>query len=142
MPRAAASRRALTAIDALTTTPPDTLPPGHIICRIITSAGNNIYRLLTPTDAKTEILAELPTMFRGKVWLKRGGYVVVDTGAFGERENKLGGEIVNVVRGEREWRKEGYWPKQFPKEEELEDSEESEEESTVGKMPPGSDDEE
>lgn len=33
-------------------------------------------------------------------------------------------------------------PKQFPKEEELEDSEESEEESTVGKMPPGSDDEE
>lgn len=35
--------------------------------------------------------------------------MVVDTGAFGERENKLGGEIVNVVRGEREWRKEGYW---------------------------------
>lgn len=33
----------------------------------------------------------------------------MDTKAFKDRENKLGGEIVNVVRDEREWRKEVYW---------------------------------
>lgn len=35
--------------------------------------------------------------------------MLVDMSAFGGRENKLGGEIVNVVRDERQWRKEPYW---------------------------------
>lgn len=109
MPRAAAaSRRALTAIDTLTTTPPSApLPLSQTITRIVTSAGNNLYRVLTPPG--NEILVELPPLFRGKVWLKRGGYVLVDMNAFGGRENKLGGEIINIVRDERVWRKEPYW---------------------------------
>lgn len=112
MPRGA-SRRALSAIDTLTTTPPTApLPSTQIITRIITSAGNNLYRVLLPSEK--EILVELPTLFRGKVWLKRGGYVLVDTKAFEERENKLGGEIVNVVRDERGWRKEPYWYTSYP----------------------------
>lgn len=107
MPRAA-SRRALSAIDTLTTTPPPApLPSSQTITRIITSAGNNLYRVLAPPG--NEILVELPPLFRGKVWLKRGGYVLVDTNAFERRENKLGGEIINVVRDERQWRKEPYW---------------------------------
>lgn len=34
---------------------------------------------------------------------------MVDTGAMNERENKLDGEIINVVRNEKEWRKQKYW---------------------------------
>lgn len=35
--------------------------------------------------------------------------MLVDVNAFGGRENKIGGEIVNVVRDERQWRREVYW---------------------------------
>lgn len=35
--------------------------------------------------------------------------MLVDVNAFGQRENKIGGEIVNVVRDERRWRRELYW---------------------------------
>lgn len=69
--------------------------------------------------------------------------MVVDTSAFAERENKLAGEIVNVVREERLWRKMEYWPEGWTKREVLVGPEsESEEESNMGKMPPGSEDEE
>jgi probable RNA-binding protein EIF1AD len=85
--------------------------------------------------------------------------VVVDTSALADRENKLDGEIVNVVRDEKAWRKMPYWyvtgcrevdvymmltlyyrPKEFAKKSTyVEDSDE--EESTVGKMPPADSDE-
>jgi probable RNA-binding protein EIF1AD len=67
--------------------------------------------------------------------------VVVDTQALADRDNKLHGEIVNVVRDERQWRKESYWPKEFVKRPAVMVSD-SEEESTVGKMPPSDDDDE
>ena len=54
-------------------------------------------------------MVELPARFRSTIWIKRRGYVLVDTAAFENRENKLGGEIVNVVREERKWRKMDYW---------------------------------
>lgn len=85
--------------------------------------------------------------------MKRGGFVLVDFEA-GERQNKIEGEIVNVVREEKEWRKRAYWyvdleilwgtfgggwligcrPKEFVKR--VVEEDEDEEESTVGKMPP------
>jgi probable RNA-binding protein EIF1AD len=34
---------------------------------------------------------------------------LIDVDAMKERENKLDGEIVNVVRNEKEWRKQSYW---------------------------------
>lgn len=86
------------------------------------------------------MLVELPAQFRNVFWIKRNGYVVVDTEALADRDNKLDGEIVNVVREEREWRKMKYWPVEFKKRAAYDDSDESEEESKVGKMP--SDDEE
>ena len=69
---------------------------------------------------------------------------MVDTEAFAGRENKLAGEIVNVVREERAWRKMAYWPVEWEKREGFggEGEDESEEESNMGKMPPGSDEEE
>ena len=80
----------------------------------------------------------------------------MDTSAFDNRDNKLGGEITNIVRNEREWRKCLYWfdvlllcvmtvikdyhrPNEFEKKAGYsEDSEEDE--SVIGKMPPSDSD--
>lgn len=145
-----------------TVTPPDTLPPAHLIARITKAEGKNLYNAELP-DGKP-ILAELEAKFRSTVWIKRGSYVVVNASGLADRENKLDGEIVNVVRDEKAWRKMAYWyvemmcilcgilcktvqvliqgrPKEFVKKSTyVEDSDE--EESTVGKMPPADSDEE
>ncbi|CAA9965031.1 hypothetical protein CFE70_007924 [Pyrenophora teres f. teres 0-1] len=131
-------RAVLATIDS-TVTPPDSLPPNHTLARITRAEGKNIYAAELP-DGKP-VLAELEAKFRSTVWIKRGSYVVVDTTALADRENKLDGEIVNVVRDEKAWRKMSYWPKEFAKKSTyVADSDE--EESTVGKMPPSDSDEE
>ncbi|CAN9115303.1 unnamed protein product [Alternaria alternata] len=130
-------RNVLATIDS-TITPPDALSTNHVIARITKAEGKNIYAAELP-DGKP-VLAELEARFRSTVWIKRGSYVVVDTSALADRENKLDGEIVNVVRDEKAWRKMAYWPKEFVKKSTyVEDSDE--EESTVGKMPPTDSDE-
>ncbi|KAI4628283.1 hypothetical protein J4E83_001083 [Alternaria metachromatica] len=130
-------RNVLATIDS-TITPPDALAPNHAIARITKAEGKNIYAAELP-DGKP-VLAELEARFRSTVWIKRGSYVVVDTSALADRENKLDGEIVNVVRDEKAWRKMSYWPKEFVKKSTyVQDSDD--EESTVGKMPPSDSDE-
>lgn len=122
-----------------TSTPPDELTVTQSIAQVVKAEGNSLYRCGLPGGK--EILVELPSRFRNTIWIKRGGYVLVDTAGGDARDNKLGGEILNVVRDEREWRKASYWPKQFPKVDPYADSDD--EESTVGKMPPSdSEDEE
>ncbi|KAL7272897.1 hypothetical protein RUND412_004268 [Rhizina undulata] len=135
------SKRQLATLDALTTTPPPApLPPSHALSRIVKAQGNNLYLVELPEPSSSPpLLVELASIFRGKAWLRRGGYVLVHVGAC-ERENRIEGVIVNVVRDERAWRKMAYWPKEFSKREQVEDSDE--EDSVVGKMPPNSDDEE
>jgi len=80
-------------------------------------------------------LAELPSRFRNTIWIKRGGYVLVDTKDSEMRENKLDGDIINVVRDDKFWRKQPYWPQEFVKPTAYNDGSE-EEDSVVGKMPP------
>ncbi|KAJ4366048.1 hypothetical protein N0V95_000274 [Ascochyta clinopodiicola] len=121
-----------------TVTPPDVLPESHFIARIVKAEGKNLYNAELPGGRP--ILAELEAKFRSTVWIKRGSYVVVNTSSLADRDNKLDGEIVNVVRDEKAWRKMSYWPKEFVKKPAYEDSDE--EESTVGKMPPSDSDEE
>uniref|UniRef100_A0A093VT30 S1-like domain-containing protein n=1 Tax=Talaromyces marneffei PM1 TaxID=1077442 RepID=A0A093VT30_TALMA len=87
--------------------PPATLPEGHQLARIIKATGNNLYSIEWPS--KQTALVELPARFRSTIWMKRGSFVVVDTNALDDRENKLAGEIVNVVRGEKAWRKAAFW---------------------------------
>ncbi|EEA28304.1 hypothetical protein TMatcc_003370 [Talaromyces marneffei ATCC 18224] len=113
--------------------PPATLPEGHQLARIIKATGNNLYSIEWPS--KQTALVELPARFRSTIWMKRGSFVVVDTNALDDRENKLAGEIVNVVRGEKAWRKAAFWPKEFVKQSYLPSDSEDEEESRVGKMP-------
>ena len=70
-----------------------------------------MYQLELPTGQV--ILAELPARFRSTIWIKRGSYVLIDTAMLSDRTNKLDGEIVNVVRDEKAWRKMSYWPSKF-----------------------------
>lgn len=90
-----------------TLTPPDSLPPTHSLARITKAAGNNLYDVELPSGIA--MLVEMPARFRSTIWVKRGSFVVVDTDALADRDNKLGGEIVNVVREEKQWRKMSYW---------------------------------
>lgn len=104
MPR---PKRNLHATVEETLTPPDSLTSTQRIARIIKAEGNNLYNAQLSNGS--QILAELEPKFRSTIWIKRGSYVVVDSEGLAERENKLDGVIVNVVRDERGWRKMGYW---------------------------------
>jgi probable RNA-binding protein EIF1AD len=110
MPR---PKRDLLAIADETVTPPDTLSSSQFVAAVKKAAGNNLYNVELPSG-KT-ILAELPARFRSTIWIKRGTFVLLDTSNLADRDNKLGGEIVNVVRDEKVWRKKGYWPVEFAK---------------------------
>jgi probable RNA-binding protein EIF1AD len=123
-----------------TSSPPHSLSPDELICRVHKATGNNLFTV-SSVAGKT-LLVELPAQFRSTFWIKRGGYVLVNTAAFEERDNKLDGEIITVVREEREWRKQKYWPAEFTKKASYEESDDEEEESVVGKMPPSSDSDE
>ena len=90
-----------------TSTPPATLSPTQAIACVVKAAGNNLYSVELPSG-KT-LLVEMPSRFRNTIWVKRGGYVLIDTDSSSDRDNKLGGDIVNVVRDEKDWRKELYW---------------------------------
>lgn len=100
-------KRKLLATAQETLTPPDEVSEGQSIARVIAATGNNIYSVELPS--KETILVELHARFRSTIWLKRGSYVLVDTNTFDGRENKLGGEIINIVRDDKVWRKESYW---------------------------------
>ncbi|KAF2482927.1 hypothetical protein BDY17DRAFT_250400 [Neohortaea acidophila] len=114
MPR---PKRDIQAVALETETPPAALSSNQAIARVKQAAGNNLYRVELPGVGEKaeprELLAELPARFRSTIWIKRGSYVLVDTASLADRDNKLNGEIVNVVRDEKAWRKMGYWPKDF-----------------------------
>lgn len=103
-----------------------------MIARIIGAVGKNLYNVESPSSQT--LLVELEAKFRSTIWLRRGGYVLVDTTTIADRDNKIDGEIVNVVRDEKRWSKAPFWPKQFVKKAAPVDSDQDE--STVGKMPP------
>ncbi|KAL8731643.1 MAG: hypothetical protein Q9166_003331 [cf. Caloplaca sp. 2 TL-2023] len=132
-------KRNLLATAQETSSPPASLDDSHVIARVGKAEGKNLYVVELPSNAKP-LLVELPSRFRSQIWIKRGGYVLVDTAAFLDRDNKLDGEIVNVVRDEKEWRKQSYWPPEFVKKSPYPDDSEDDE-STVGKMPPSDDSE-
>ncbi|KAF7193854.1 S1-like domain-containing protein [Pseudocercospora fuligena] len=139
-------KRNIQAVAEETLTPPDDLPQGQKIARVKSAAGNNLYNLELPGDHEGEafstILAELPSKFRSTIWIKRGNFVVVDATALADRGNKLGGEIVNIVRDEKRWRKMKYWPKEFEKsKQEVYGGESDEEEDEGPKMPTDDEDE-
>lgn len=127
------SRRKLRETVEETLTPPNTLLQAEAIARVVKANGKDLYTVQIPS-VQEPLLVELNAKFRATVWIKRGGYVLVDTSKTSGRDNKIQGEIVNVVRDEKVWRKQTYWPTEFVKKRAPVDSDE--EESVVGKMPP------
>ncbi|KAI1006585.1 hypothetical protein K3495_g1636 [Podosphaera aphanis] len=131
MPR---PRRIISAIAEETSTPPPELAATQTIAQISKAEGNNLYSCLLPSS-QIVILAELSARFRNTIWLKRNGYVLIDMKDANARQNKISGEIINIVRNERLWRKQSYWPKEFGiSRAYAEDSDEDD--SVVGKLPP------
>ena len=105
-------KRHLLATAEETSNPPANLEPTQAIARVSKGEGKNLYSVELPSG--TSLLVELPARFRSAIWIKRGGFVLVDTTTFDDRKNKLDGEIVNVVREEKQWRKQAYWYSGFP----------------------------
>lgn len=103
-------KRNILAAATESTTPPDELTEHQFVARVGKPEGNNTYTCILPNTKTT--LVELAQRFRNTIWIKRGGYVVVDLTPSEERSktnNKVAGEIINVVRDEKEWRKMPYW---------------------------------
>ncbi len=92
-----------------TTTPPDELADTQSLARVVKSEGNNLYTCTLPN--KKPIVVELEPRFRNTIWIRRGGYVLVDLASADERppNSRVVGEIINVVRDEKAWRKQPYW---------------------------------
>jgi len=130
------SRRKIRNAAEETVTPPNALAQGQMLARVLKSQGKDLYTVETADSS--ELLVELNARFRGTIFVKRGGYVLVDTTLAAVRDNKIGGEIVNVVRDEKAWRKQPFWPQVFVGRAVPEDSDE--EDSVVGQMPPSDED--
>lgn len=103
-------KRNILAAAAESTTPPDELTENQSVARVGKPEGNNLYTCILP-NTKT-VIVELAQRFRNTIWIKRGGFVLVDLTPDEERtkaNNKVQGEIVNVVRDEKAWRRMSYW---------------------------------
>lgn len=90
-------------------TPPDELTPTQSLARVVKAEGNSLYTCALPNTKP--ILVELEPRFRNTMWIRRGGYVLVDMASRDERppNSRVVGEIINVVRDEKQWRKQPYW---------------------------------
>ena len=105
---------------ALLAAPPVDLTLTQSIGKVEAIHGNNIYSVNLPASQALKgvcQLVELPPRFRNTMWIRRGGFVLVDCSAFEDRDNKLVGEIMAVIHDEKSWRKKPYWPVEFRKEE-------------------------
>ena len=102
-------RNAVAAAAQESMTPPEELTGSQSIARMVKAEGNNLYTCELPN--KKTITVELETRFRNAVLFRRGGYVLIDLASMEERPkgSRVVGEIVNVVRDEKAWRKKPYW---------------------------------
>jgi len=124
-------KRNVLAAAAESMTPPDSLDSNQSLVRVVKPEGNNLYTCELPN--KKPVVLELAQRFRNTIWIKRGGFVLAERYSGDSQDSRAAGEIVNVVRDEKMWRKQPYWPKEFSKSAfDFED----EDESNVGKMPP------
>lgn len=100
-------KRNVLAAAEQTLTPPPALEPNQFLVRVAKPQGNNLYACELPD--KTPLVLELAQRFRNTIWIKRGGFVLAERYADGLSEGRAEGEIVNVVRDEKLWRKQTYW---------------------------------
>ena len=85
--------------------PPPQLSASQFIAKIATTRGNSLYTV--ELQSKSELLVELPTRYRNAIWVRRGGFVLVETEGY--NNGKVNGEIIHVIQDEKSWRKMSYW---------------------------------
>lgn len=100
-------RRSVQAAAEESLTPPDSLTGNQALVRVVKPEGNNIYICELPN--KQTVQLELAERFRKTIWIRRGGYVLAERYPEDSEEKRVAGEIVNVVRDEKLWRKQSYW---------------------------------
>lgn len=100
-------KRSVLAAAEESLTPPDTLGPNQSVVRVVKPGGNNLYTCELPNTKP--IVLELAQRFRNTIWIKRGGYVLAEVYEDVSVDSRAMGEIVNVVRDEKLWRKQSYW---------------------------------
>jgi probable RNA-binding protein EIF1AD len=88
-------------------TPPEVLQPNQSIARVLKAEGRDLYICELPS--KKTVVAELAARFRNIIFVRRGGFVLLEAYASEERGGKIQGEMVNVVGDEKLWRKQSYW---------------------------------
>lgn len=99
-------RNVLAAAEAAST-PPEALEANQTLVRVVKPEGNNLFNCELPNQ-KTIVL-ELAQRFRNTIWIKRGGFVLAEMYTAGTEDTRAEGEIVNIVRDEKQWRKQPYW---------------------------------
>lgn len=102
-------RAAVLAAAQESATPPNELTETQFVARVQKAEGNSLYTCELPNGKP--VLVELEPKFRNTIFIRRGGYVLVDLASAQERlkTSKVMGEIINIVREEKEWRKQSYW---------------------------------
>ncbi len=102
-------KRAVLAAAQESMTPPDELTDTQFVARVVKADGSSLYTCELPNGKP--IVAELEPRFRNTIFIRRGGYVLVDLESAEERlkTSRVMGEIINIVRDEKEWRKQPYW---------------------------------
>lgn len=88
-------------------TPPEEIQPNQCVVRVVKPEGNNLYTCELPN--KKTLILELAQRFRNTIWVRRGGFVLADRYPEESEEARAAGEIVNIVRDEKQWRKQPYW---------------------------------
>lgn len=86
---------------------PDELQPNQCVVRVVKPEGNNLYTCERPD--KSILVLELAQRFRNTIWIRRGGFALADQYPKESEETRAVGEIVNIVRDEKLWRKQPYW---------------------------------
>ncbi|KAG4305328.1 hypothetical protein PORY_001498, partial [Pneumocystis oryctolagi] len=110
-------KKKIQKLGQMTIDPPDELSVGQEIACVMEVKDHDLY-LCKIANGET-LLAELPSRFRCKIWVKRGGFVVLDTQAFNKKECKIRAEIFMVIQNEKAWRKKKYWPDAFKEPEDI-----------------------
>jgi probable RNA-binding protein EIF1AD len=109
------SRRAIVAEAEEALEPPQTLTDSQSVVRVIKPEGNNVYTCQLPNNSRVQL--ELAQHFRNTVYMRRGGFVLAERYPADSEEKRVDGEIVNIVRDEKLWRKLPYWYVQCPSDE-------------------------
>ncbi|KAF9346848.1 hypothetical protein BGX34_003582 [Mortierella sp. NVP85] len=101
------SRRVQASSDILTDL--HELEDGQRFAKVIGTRGNNVHEV--QFEDGDQMLVNLPPKFRSLVWVKRGGYVVIQP-AEEEDKTKVGGDIVAVLFPDhiKRYKQEGTWP--------------------------------